>query len=131
MRIIKIKMNSSLKKYVLLLVNKNDSSLYSSPIMVFASSDEEANKKVYDGLHGTDVFYDPSGKTYADSTWIVHTLVNLEGEKNVYSQTGGSVKTLKKITKQKVKIGGTEKSVYVGPRGGRYVKGKSGTFLRI
>lgn len=70
-------------------------------------------------------------KAYPNSwelVWIedANTHENIwERSKPTNAMVGG-----KKITKEKVRVGKKEKTVYVGPRGGRYVK-TNGSFIRI
>lgn len=96
-------------------------------ISVFsANSDREAREELQKGLEGKRVLYDVSNKSLAKLGWNVETLVNMDTLENVWkSQSGG-----RKITKEKVLVGKKEKTVYVGPRGGRYVRA-NGKFVRV
>jgi hypothetical protein len=100
-------------------------------ISVFsADSDRDARDHIQQGLLGERVLYDVSDKPLAALGWKVETLVNMDTLEDVWtppsSQTGGR----KRLTKEKVVVNKKEKTVYVGPRGGRYVRA-NGKFVRV
>jgi hypothetical protein len=103
---------------------------------IFAESDDEAIQIMKQKLEGQEVLY-INGQPHAHG-WYVSTLVNMDTGENVWkeakpkttnSQSGGG--SHKRLTKEKVVIGKKTKCVYVGPKGGRYVKGSNGKFVSI
>lgn len=98
---------------------------------VLANDDNEALDLVKRGIRGESVLYNASGKSLGALGWTVSTLVSPVTDENIWkepmSQSAGG---RKKLTKEKVVIGKKEKAVYVGPRGGRYVRA-NGKFVRV
>lgn len=109
-------------------------------------SDEEARKYLQHRLDGKDVaygeldknmsFYNASFNEIGDISlgnlgWKVRTLVNSKTDENIWKEpTSQNAGGRKKLTKDKVVVGKKEKAVYVGPRGGRYVRA-NGKFVRV
>lgn len=111
------------KKYSAILENSGQQ----VSVDVMANSDNEALDMVKRGIRGESVLYDASGKSLAALGWKVSTLVSPDTDENIWkSQSGGR----KKLTKEKVVVGKKEKTVYLGPRGGRYVRA-NGKFIRV
>jgi hypothetical protein len=117
----------TLKNYTVIL---RKSSTDEQSIQNFkAKDDDEAKLFLKEHLEGTRVLYD--GSKSIGYGWKVSSLVSEEDEniwKETNSQTGGS---RKRLTKEKVIVGKKSKCVYVGPKGGRYVKSANGKFVSV
>jgi hypothetical protein len=96
----------------------------------YAKSDAAAINIMNEHLKGSRVLY--VNKIGLAHGWKVSALTQIGDDINLWketnSQSGGSSK---KLTKQKVSVGKKIKCVYVGPKGGRYVKGANGKFISI
>jgi signal transduction histidine kinase len=115
-------------KYKLILKNKKNSG-QREILCIDAHNDKDAIEEVKRGLQ--TVFYGSNGQIFGYD-WNVETLVNIETEKNIWTNSNSNMSGgNKKRTKQTIKIGNKERRVYVGPKGGRYVKTSSGAFRRI
>jgi hypothetical protein len=105
---------------------------------VHANSDDEARAELRKALRATPLVY---GKKYVGRDkyeliplgglgWKVSTLVE-EGETdNLWNEPRTQSGGRKRLTKEKVVVNKKEKTVYVGPRGGRYVRA-NGKFVHV
>lgn len=117
-------------KYVLLLKNTGecqDASKSSETILfISAYTDEEALTKVEEAMSSA---FNSNKTDVEENDWIVKSLVNPITEENIWLKR--MCKGRKSLTRETVMVGKKERSVYIGPKGGRYVKTESGKFVRL